>query len=86
MWASQDSRRSNPFGEWRAPTKDEWIERPSWSDLVNHCHAQDFDGGRCDIAHAKKHGIGFCRAKDDCKGPPESDLMFLKPQSKKILV
>ena len=82
VWASQDSRNSNPFGEWRAPTKDEWIERPSWSDLVDHCHAEDFNGGVCDVAHAQKHGISFCRANDDCDGPTESDLMFVKPHSK----
>ena len=86
VWASQDSRRSNPFGEWRAPTKNEWVERPSWSDLVDHCHAEDFNGGQCNIAHAKKHGgIGFCRSTDDCDGPSESDLMFVKPQSKQML-
>ena len=53
---------------------------------MDHCHAEDFNGGQCNIAHAKKHGgIGFCRSTDDCDGPSESDLMFVKPQSKQML-
>ena len=28
VWASQDSRKGNPFGEWRAPTEEEWKNRP----------------------------------------------------------
>ena len=84
VWASHDSRQSNPFGEWRAPTEDEWIDRPDWSDLVNHCHAEDFNGGICDIAHAQEHGMCFCREETDanCKSV-DCDIMFVKPQSKR---
>ena len=53
------------------------------SDLVDHCHAEDFNGGICDIAHAQKHGMCFCREQTDanCKSV-DCDIMFVKPQSK----
>ena len=81
VWASGDSNRGSPFGKWRAPTEIEWVDKPSWEELENHCHSKDFGGHQCDIAHAKKTGsLCFCRAKGACGSlRPECDLMYVQP-------
>ena len=81
IWASGDNKNAkDPFGEWRSPTEDEWLERPSWQELADHCHSDTFGGGPCDIEYAKTKGnVGFCRAKgsSDC-GSEWADLMYVK--------
>ena len=80
VWASGSTLSGTTFGEWRSPTEDEWAERPSWIDLVDHCHAKTFDGAECDINYAIKHGdVCFCRAKGSqpC-GSQNCDVMFVK--------
>eukprot|EP00747_Dinoflagellata_sp_TGD_P147955 gnl/TRDRNA2_/TRDRNA2_176864_c4_seq16.p1 gnl/TRDRNA2_/TRDRNA2_176864_c4~~gnl/TRDRNA2_/TRDRNA2_176864_c4_seq16.p1 ORF type:complete len:362 (-),score=53.13 gnl/TRDRNA2_/TRDRNA2_176864_c4_seq16:160-1245(-) len=80
VWAASDSFSSKPTNRFRAPTEKEWKERPAWRQVADHCHTQEFGGGRCDIAHAKKHGdICFCRAKGDCDGQSKyCDLMYVR--------
>ena len=80
VWASGDSYRASPFGKWRAPTEKEWVDKPTWKELENHCHSKDFGGHQCDIAHAKKAGsVCFCRAKGACGSlPPQCDLMYVQ--------
>ena len=93
IWASQGTNAlQNLFGEWRTPTKEEWDERPTWGDLLDHCHAEAFNGGICYISHIEKNklhaklvgeGMKVCRDpnEDDTCGS-DWDLMFVKPQSK----
>ena len=80
VWASGDSYRASPFGKWRAPTEKEWVDKPTWKELENHCHSKDFGGRQCDIAHAKKTGsVSFCRAKGPACGSMFDDLMYVQP-------
>ena len=86
VWASGNSYQSNPFGKWRAPTEAEWVEKPTWRELENHCHPDRFGGTKCDIAFAKKTGkICFCRAKGQCNGQNRHcDLMYVAPAEYEI--
>ena len=86
VWASGNSYQSNPFGRWRAPTESEWVEKPTWRELENHCHPDRFGGTKCDIAFAKKTGkICFCRAKGQCNGQNRHcDLMYVAPAEYEI--
>ena len=85
IWASGDIKNAkDPFGEWRSPTEDEWLERPSWRELADHCHSDTFGGGPCDIKYAEEKGnIGFCRAKGATPcGSEWADLMYVKPSGR----
>ena len=80
VWASGSTLNGSTFGEWRSPTENEWAERPSWIELVDHCHAKTFDGAECDIKYAKQHEkVCFCRAKGSqpC-GSQHCDIMYVK--------
>lgn len=69
----------SPFGEWRAPTEDEWLERPFVTELVDHCHSKDFSGADCDIKRAKEGGnVCFCRTGRQPCGSQFCDLMYVK--------
>ena len=92
VWASQGiNALQNLFGEWRTPTKEEWDERPTWGDLVDHCHAEAFNGGNCYIAHIENNGLHAklvgegmtaCRDPNEEACASDYDLIFVKPQSK----
>ena len=88
VWASGSTLNGTAFGEWRPPTEDEWAERPSWIELVDHCHAKIFDGAECDIKHANKHGdVCFCRAKGSqpC-GSQNCDIMYVKTAGMRVKI
>ena len=79
VWASESTLKGAPFGTWRSPNKEEWVERPSWRELADHCHTETFGGGRCDIKTAEEKGnICFCRNKKDWCGSQHCDIMYVK--------
>ena len=88
VWASEGTLIGAPFGMWRSPTEEEWIDRPSWRELADHCHTETFGGGKCDFAFAEKHGdICFCRTKTSSCGSQACDLMYVKSSDmKKLLI
>ena len=78
VWASGDTLTGSPFGEWRPPTEEEWSDRPSWTELADHCLYKTFDGSECSIKSAQEKGdVCFCRAKG-CIGSQFCDLMYVK--------